>query len=102
MPTTPSPPAPLDQVPSTQKLDQLVAAIRDPATTMEDLTHMVGPDPVDAETQATRLLIIDGLWARAKRLSNRWGNDPESWPTRERDLYRDLMDDCRAFESRYC
>ena len=83
-------------------LFRLVTAIRDPATTMDDLTHMVGPSEFENERQLDRLRTIDSLWARADRAENRWGSDPEQWPTPTRDLYRKLADGCRDYENRYC
>jgi hypothetical protein len=93
---------PLPPAPTAPSLEQLIAAIRDPATTMDDLTHMVGPDPAEAEKHVARMRIIDGLWERSQRLDNRWGSDPELWPSPERERYRALSASSNDFENRYC
>jgi hypothetical protein len=102
MPTTPSSFAPPPQRTCQQKLQQLVAAIRDPATTMDDLTHMVGPDSVEAEKHVARMRIIDSLWEQSERLDNRWGSDPGLWPSPERERYQTLSASSKDFENRYC
>ncbi len=102
MPTTPSSFAPPPQRTCQQKLQQLVAAIRDPTTTMDDLTHMVGPDSVEAEKHVARMRIIDSLWEQSERLDNRWGSDPGLWPSPERERYQTLSASSKDFENRYC
>ena len=100
MPASSDPLAPPPQRTCEQKLQELVAAIRNPATTMEDLTHMVGPDPVDAEKQAARSRIIDGLWARAERED--WGCNPAFWPAPHHHRHLCLRNESYEFEKRYC
>jgi hypothetical protein len=67
---------------------------------MEDLTRMVGPDPVEAERQTARLRALDQLWSRADLEG--WGSDPEQWPHPYGQQHLSFKAASDAFERRYC
>jgi hypothetical protein len=85
---------------SAPTLEQLLAAIRDPATSMDDLTHMVGPSPEEQSCHETVMSQIEQLWTRAER--EQLGNDPQSWPCLLKDRYNRHTAQSQAFENRYC
>jgi hypothetical protein len=85
---------------SAPTLEQLLAAIRDPATSMDDLTHMVGPSPEEQSCHETVMSQIEQLWTRAER--EQLGNNPQSWPCLLKDRYNRLIAQSQAFENRYC
>jgi hypothetical protein len=81
-------------------LESLVAAIRDPGTTMEDLTHLVGPSPEEQARHEANIARIDRLWARADREG--WGREPDFWVAPYHQQHLCLQNETSDFEQRYC